>query len=76
MMIARISDTTRTLGQQQGYLGLPIKDDVIDGVPQMTSAWECTPEEAARIAAGARIYVTLLGTQHPPIILQVGKVPA
>ena len=80
MIASRITGATRVLGQSQGYGGLPIRDDVVqcsvDGpVPAMTTAWEPTPAELERIAAGAKVEVTILGTAHPPIDVRVGEAP-
>lgn len=81
MMICRPEGTTRTLGKQQGYLGLPVRDIVLEceaaggEVPAMVTAWEPTPDEIAALAAGAKVYVTIIGQQHPPIVLQVGDPP-
>jgi hypothetical protein len=33
------------------------------------------PDEAARIAAGASIYMRVLGTVHPRVLLEVGAAP-
>lgn len=76
MMINAIEGCTRVIGKSQGYLGLPLRDAVSDdGVPSMTSSWQPTPAEAAALAAGAPIYVMVLGSAHPPIALIVGEVP-
>lgn len=81
MHIGRIEGTTRVLGQSQGYLGLPIRDEVIHdkvngpGTPAMVTAWLPTPEELALLNAGASVHVRILGTGHPPIMVDVGPVP-
>lgn len=75
MMINAIEGCTRVIGKSQGYLGLPLRDAEVDGVPTMTSSWQPTPTELAQLAAGAPIYVTLLGQAHPPIIVSIGPVP-
>lgn len=82
-MIQRIENCTRVLGQEQGYLGLPVRDEIrevrIAGEPMdcraMVTAWPPTPEEVERIKAGATIYLSVLGEAHPPVILEVGEVP-
>lgn len=77
MLIARIPHATRVLGKQQGYLGLPLRDEVrnttVDGpaTPCMVTAWEPTPDELERINAGEKIHLCILGTQHPPVLLEV-----
>jgi hypothetical protein len=81
MMIGRIEGTTRVLGKQQGYLGLPVRDGTINctvggpDVPCMTTAWLPTPEELALLNAGASVHVRLIGKGHPPIMVEVGPVP-
>ncbi len=80
MLIGRIQGTTRVLGKSQGYLGLPIRDEIVkldngDEVSTMVSAWTPTPGELAALNAGASIHVSLWGQSHPPIMLGVGQTP-
>lgn len=81
MIIGRIEGATRVIGKSQGYLGLPLRDEVINctvnggGTPAMVTAWHPTPAEIAMIAAGAPIHLRILGTQHPPVMVEVGPVP-
>ena len=75
MMINAIEGCTRVIGKSQGYLGLPLRDGEIGGVPTMTSSWQPTPAELAALAEGAPIYVTLHGQGHPPIMVSIGPVP-
>ena len=81
MQIGRISGATRVLGQSQGYLGLPLRDVVINcsvggpATPAMETAWLPTREEIAAIAEGAPLILRVLGTQHPPVMIEVGEVP-
>lgn len=81
MMIARIEGCTRVIGKSQGYLGLPIRDelthDTVNGpeTPSMVTAWEMTPDELERLKVGATIYLRVLGSSHPPVMLTVGPVP-
>lgn len=73
MTPGRIRHTTRVLGESQGYLGLPIRDiEYEDGTPAMQSAWFPTPKEREAINTGSPIILTLLGTNHPPTLLDVG----
>lgn len=75
MISLAVEGTTRRIGKSQGYLGLCVRDfTYADGTPAMLTAWQPTPDEAARIAAGAVIYLTVLGSAHPPVLLQVGVV--
>lgn len=80
MMIARIPGATRVLGKSQGYLGLPVRDEVITEAvngpkPAMTTAWSPTPDELAKLNAGASVHVSIIGTVHPPILVAVGEAP-
>lgn len=82
MVIGRISGCTRVLGQSQGYLGLPLRDVVIndtvngEGTPAMETAWFPTPAEIMALMGGAPVILRVLGTAHPPVMLDVGEVPA
>lgn len=83
MHAGRISGTTRTLGppadwnkEDDGPCGrLAIRDEPTTAGIGMTSAWFPTPEEIIRLQAGAPIYLTIIGMEHPPVDLQVGAVP-
>lgn len=81
MQIGRIEGCTRVLGRSQGYLGLPLRDVLIDdavsgpGTPAMETAWFPTPEEIAAINAGAPVILRVLGTAHPPVMVVTGKAP-
>ena len=82
MMIARIPNATRVIGKRQGYLGLPLRDEkrstAVDGpeTPVMVTAWEPTPDELERLVKGAYVHLAVVGTQHPPVLLEVGEVHA
>ncbi|KQS83431.1 hypothetical protein [Rhizobium sp. Leaf383] len=79
MQISVIEGATRIIGESQGYLGLPLRDEVInctvggEGTPAMVSAWLPTPEELARLNAGAAVELRIHGTQHPPVMIEVGE---
>lgn len=81
MQIGMISGCTRIIGKAQGYLGLPVRDiivnDTVNGpeTPAMETAWLPTPDEIAAIAAGAPIILRILGANHPPVMLDVGEAP-
>lgn len=81
MQIAMIEGATRIIGKSQGYLGLPIRDEAInctvggEGTPCMVTAWQPTPDELARLNAGASVHLRLLGTMHPPVLVEVGEAP-
>ncbi|KAB0682021.1 hypothetical protein [Aureimonas leprariae] len=79
MNIATVEGCTRVIGESQGYIGLPLRDELIncavDGpaVSAMVSAWQPMPEEIARIMSGEPIHLRVLGTAHPPVMLFVGS---
>jgi len=80
MHVGQIENANRTIGASQGYIGLPIRDGVFDcpvngaATPFMASAWHPTPDEIARIVQGAPIILQVLGSSHPPVMLEVGAV--
>lgn len=82
MQIGMIEGHTRIIGKSQGYLGLPLRDVVINSTvsgpetPAMETAWLPTPREIEAITAGAPIILTIIGQGHPPVMLSVGDVPA
>ena len=77
MISQRILGATRTIGKSQGYLGLSVRDTVVnctvngDETPCMETAWEPTPDELARLNAGAPVILRILGTVHPPVMIDV-----
>jgi hypothetical protein len=77
MISRRIEGATRTIGKSQGYHGLSIRDTTVnctvngDGTPLMETAWEPTPSELERLNAGAPVILRVLGTGHPPVMLEV-----
>lgn len=81
MEIGRIAGCTRVLGKSQGYLGLPIRDELMDdsvtgpNTPVMVTAWFPTPDELTAINSGAPIYLRLVGISHPPVFMFVGEAP-
>lgn len=85
MIISHIEGATRTIGQSQGYLGLPLRDeltvvtynngDEARECSSMLTAWEPTPDELERLAKGAKVYLRVIGQRHPPVMLSVGEVP-
>lgn len=79
MIPARIEGFTRVLGAPVGWdpngpepcCGLAIRDAVTnEGAPVMWSAWEPTPHEIAAIAAGSKVYLCVVGTQHPMVAVE------
>jgi hypothetical protein len=84
MLAGRIPNATRHLGAppdwkepEHGICGfLAIKDQPAEGgLNHMISAWEPTPEELVRIAAGAPVLLWIVETVHPPVMLTVGRIP-
>lgn len=81
MQIGRISGCTRVLGKSQGYLGLPLRDVLLDDpvngpdTPAMETAWFPTPTEIAAINAGAPVILRVLGHVHPPVMIYTGEAP-
>jgi len=83
MLVARIPNATRVLGapsdwdksKQGACCGLPIQDMDTSAGPGMMSLWEPTPDELARLNAGAKVSLIVLGTAHPPVSLSVGMPP-
>jgi hypothetical protein len=76
MQPLRISNSTRILAETQDeYYALAIRDEVVDGVNQMTSVWEPTPRELADLANGGAVRLTILGTGHPPVMLTTQPAP-
>lgn len=80
MEIGRVLGATRVVGQSQGYIGLPIRDEVVNcsvngPTPAMVTAWFPTPEELAALNAGAPVHVRILGTVPPPMMLMTGEAP-
>lgn len=81
MISGRIEGATRTIGKSQGYLGLSIRDEIINcpvngpETPCMVTAWFPDPDELAALNAGAAVHVSILGCAHPPILVSTGEPP-
>ncbi len=76
MLPLRISNGTRILAEgQDEYYALAIRDEVVEGVPMMTSVWEPTPAELAMLNAGGAVLLTICGTVHPPVMLTAQPAP-
>lgn len=84
MISKMIEGVTRVCGKSQGYGGLAIRDESIDmafpdGVQRvnaMHTSWEPTPDELARLNAGAPVTICILGSNPPPIRVDVGEAPS
>lgn len=75
MNINQIDGATHVLGQDQGYRPLWIRKQIGPDGAEMVSSWQPTTAELELIAAGAPILLTVLGTGHPPVMLEVGSPP-
>jgi hypothetical protein len=76
MLIGAIQGATRQMGKDDGFACLRVLDTrTKDGSPLMVTAWHPTDVELAALNAGAPIYVMILGTEHPPMQVKVGKMP-
>ena len=75
MITGRIENATRFLGKPKDWDdtengrcgGLAIRDEIMSGLPVMTSALTPTPDELARLIAGASVHLCIYGTSHPPV---------
>lgn len=65
----RPPDKDRTLGLDQSYRPLHIRDIVVGGIPGMQSIWVLTDEHRAEIAAGGFVVLNILGQAHPAVLL-------
>lgn len=81
MLTGMIEGATRIIGKSQGYLGLPLRDEIVhcsvggEATPAMVTAWLPTPAELDALNRGAAVHVRLIGTGHPPIMVEVGPTP-
>lgn len=83
MIPGRVPNATRTLVAPVGWDketqgscgGLAILEEETTAGPGMTSVWHPTPEELARLNAGAGVYLTIIGRAHPPVSMSVGQPP-
>lgn len=72
---------TVIIGRSQGYLGLAVNFSVVydnaakSEAPCLRTAHQPTPEEIAKIVAGAPIVLELITQRHPPMSIYVGDTP-
>lgn len=71
MQILHIEGATRVLGESQGYRGLPIRDEQSEEGNVMISEWALTDEEIARLKSGGTLLLSVYGTGHPPVKLEI-----
>jgi hypothetical protein len=70
---AKIKNPTyENVGASQGYIGIDIRKEVVEGVPMLASAFTPTPEEIGRIMLGEPIVLRIMGDGWPPVMLTVG----
>ena len=79
MKSALIKGSTRVIGESQGYLPLAVRDNFVNDAAtglitsQMVTEWTLSEGERAAIAKGGSIFLHILGTAHPPVLLMVGE---
>lgn len=79
MEIGKISGFTRVLGESQGYLGLPVRDNqVLDPVSDqvvnsLSTAWIPNKEDLERLNAGAPIIVSMFCVTPHPMLVSIGQ---
>ncbi len=68
-----LTNATRTLAKDQPeYIPLDIFDERSDsGVPTMSSLWRPSDEELDMLIAGGSVHLSILGVDHPPVVLSV-----
>lgn len=77
MIPARVSGCTRVLGAPEGWTpessgpccGLPIRDEASGDMPTMVSCWEPTPAELSALVNGGKVYLRIVGINHPPVMV-------
>lgn len=81
MQVKKIEGCTRVIGEAQGYIGLPLRDILINDsvtgadTPAMESEWEPDAVERELIASGASLILRVVGKGHPPVMISVGDPP-
>lgn len=76
MLPVTFSCANSTLGPPPGDTltdcgSLPVQRTFEDGQPVFNSRWRMSDEERAHIAAGGDIELTIWGTGHPPVAVNV-----
>ncbi len=71
----RIHGQTRVVGLDQRYRPLPIVDIVTEGVPYMLTVWHPTEDEMRRLNEGCHVQLSVMGTVHPPVKIDVTDIP-
>jgi hypothetical protein len=63
-------------GCEQQVGALHAARETHDGIGFLVSKWEPTPEELARLLAGAPVVLGISAPQHPVVFVSVGEPPA
>lgn len=72
MEIVRIAGATRTVGLDQMYQPLPLRDEKAeDGTNVMYAAFRPSPEEIALLIDGQPLILGIMGERWPPVALTV-----
>jgi hypothetical protein len=81
MLVRKIRGCTATIGADQGYFGLPIRNEMretiiggnIHSLMHTDTAWEPTPAELKRLNDGHSLIISLMlfGNPYPPITVGV-----
>jgi hypothetical protein len=81
MIPKRIAGATRYLGAPKGWepeadgdcshLAIVDVPSANGGSPVMISAWEPTPKELEALNAGQPVYLQVVGSTHPPVMVWV-----
>jgi hypothetical protein len=83
MINRHIDGAVRQVGKTQGFVGISVlyghQRVVYEGeemsAATVTTAWEPTPAELARLNQGASIQIELLMALWPPCLITVGEPP-
>lgn len=84
MIVLEFNGQTRVLNAPSGWNEsepikcgmLPIRDTTIEGIPAMQSFWKLAPHDLAALAGGAHVRLTVYGTGHPPVWVDIDKCDA
>ena len=76
MNLAEHQDEFLTLPVKAGCVTVNCNDGDVEDVPCMISAWKPTRTELAHLLDGGHIELCVLGTSHPPVMLNVEPDPA
>src|SRR5215217_5862222 len=81
MLIRQIANATATLGRPEDMTDeecapLAVRQELVDGLPCMTSEWQPTEEERQQIAAGGAVWLRVFGHAHPPVMVEAAPFQA